>query len=56
MKVQHWGLAWVLTALSCAVGASAQASVLERVAGGGKLVIAYRESSVPFSYVDSQSG
>ena len=30
--------------------------MLERVAGGGKLVIAYRESSVPFSYVDSQSG
>ena len=31
MKVQHWVWAWVLTALSCAVGASAQASVLERV-------------------------
>jgi len=56
MKVQHWGLAWGLAALCCAVGASAQASVLERVAGGGKLVIAYRESSVPFSYIDSQSG
>ena len=56
MKIQHWGLAWGLAALCCAVGASAQASVLERVAGGGKLVIAYRESSVPFSYIDSQSG
>ena len=47
MKVQHWVWAWGLAALCCAVGASAQASVLERVAGGGKLVIAYRESSVP---------
>ena len=56
MKVQHWVWAWGLAALCCAVGASAQASVLERVAGGGKLVIAYRESSVPFSYIDSQSG
>ena len=56
MKVQHWGRAWGLAALCCAVAASAQASVLERVAGGGKLVIAYRESSVPFSYIDSQSG
>ena len=52
MKIQHWVWAWGLAA----VGASAQASVLERVAGGGKLVIAYRESSVPFSYIDSQSG
>ena len=43
MKVQHWVWAWGLAALCCAVGASAQTSVLERVAGGGKLVIAYRE-------------
>ena len=50
------GIGLGLAALCCAVGASAQASVLERVAGGGKLVIAYRESSVPFSYIDSQSG
>ena len=39
MKIQHWVWAWGLAALCCAVGASAQASVLERVAGGGKLVI-----------------
>ncbi len=33
--------------------ASAQAdTVLERVAAGGKLVIAHRESSVPFSFLD----
>jgi len=55
MKVQHWGLAWGIAALCCASAASAQ-GVLERVSGGGKLVIAHRESSVPFSYIDSQSG
>lgn len=31
-------------------------TVLERVAAGGTLVIAHRESSVPFSYVDPQTG
>lgn len=55
MKVQHWGLAWGVAALCCAASASA-APVLERIAAGGKLVIAHRESSVPFSYIDSQSG
>lgn len=57
MKVQHWGFACGLTAL-CAVwtAGAAQASVLERINAGGKLVIAHREASVPFSYVDSQSG
>ena len=55
MKVQHWGLAWGLVALCCASAASAQ-GVLERVSAGGKLVIAHRESSVPFSYIDSKSG
>lgn len=37
--------------LCCAMGAQA-AGVLDRVRGGGALVIAHRESSVPFSYVD----
>lgn len=55
MKVQHWGLAWGLAALCCASAASAQ-GVLERISGGGKLVIAHRESSVPFSYIDTQTG
>ncbi|EHL23978.1 ABC transporter periplasmic protein [Acidovorax sp. NO-1] len=36
--------------------ASAQASVLDRINAGGKLVIAHRESSVPFSYIDAKSG
>jgi ABC-type amino acid transport substrate-binding protein len=38
-----------LTALAATSGAQ---TVLERVAAGGKLVIAHRESSVPFSYLD----
>lgn len=56
MKVQHWGIAWGLAALCSAFAASSQASVLERISAGGKLVLAHRESSVPFSYIDTQSG
>lgn len=55
MKVQHWGFAWGLVALCCSCAVSAQ-GVLERISAGGKLVIAHRESSVPFSYIDSASG
>lgn len=55
MKHQHWGLVWCLVALCCASTASA-ATVLERISAGGKLVIAHRESAVPFSYVDAASG
>jgi ABC-type amino acid transport substrate-binding protein len=58
MKVRHWVWAWGMAALcgaSVASVASAQ-TVLEKVAAGGALVIAHRESSVPFSYVDSKSG
>ncbi|TAF83987.1 MAG: amino acid ABC transporter substrate-binding protein [Curvibacter sp.] len=46
----------LLLAFSLAAGVSGPlqaAGVLERVAGGGKLVIAHRESSIPFSYVDA---
>jgi ABC-type amino acid transport substrate-binding protein len=42
--------------LACAAGAWAQSdtsAVLERLRKGGALVIAHRESSVPFSYVDA---
>lgn len=39
-----------LLSWTCAAGA---ATVLERVAAGGKLVIAHRESSIPFSYLDA---
>lgn len=56
MKFQHWELARGVAVVCCALWVSAHASVLERVSAGGKMVIAYRESSVPFSYVDSRSG
>ena len=57
MRVQHWGFAWGLAALCAAwTAGAAQATVLERISAGGKLVIAHRESSVPFSYIDTQSG
>jgi glutamate/aspartate transport system substrate-binding protein len=42
----------VLALLGGAAACHAQ-GVLERVKGGGKLVIAHRESSIPFSYVDA---
>ncbi|WP_422844027.1 amino acid ABC transporter substrate-binding protein [Acidovorax sp. M2(2025)] len=56
MRVQHWGIVASLAASCCLAAPGAQASVLERIAAGGKLVLAYRESSVPFSYVDAQTG
>lgn len=55
MKVRHWGWACGLAALCSASVVSAQ-TVLEKVAAGGALVIAHRESSVPFSYIDTKSG
>ncbi|ASI69176.1 amino acid ABC transporter substrate-binding protein [Diaphorobacter nitroreducens] len=47
---QGWKALGAAVVLCCAVGAQAQ-GVLERVRGGGPLVLAHRESSVPFSYV-----
>ncbi|OJX31786.1 MAG: amino acid ABC transporter substrate-binding protein [Burkholderiales bacterium 68-12] len=41
----------VCLALLCSAAAPWAQTVLERIAAGGKLVVAYRESSVPFSYV-----
>lgn len=57
MKKMHWRVGFGFAAAALMLGAaSAQEGVLERVQGGGKLVIAHRESSVPFSYLDPQSG
>lgn len=42
---------WVLVVLACSLTATAE-TVLERVARGGKLVLAHRESSIPFSYLN----
>ncbi|MBI2769730.1 MAG: amino acid ABC transporter substrate-binding protein [Burkholderiales bacterium] len=52
MNAPRWGIALGLAALGWASAACAQQGVLERIKAGGKLVIAHRESSVPFSYID----
>lgn len=49
MKKMQAGLA---LALALSAGVAAADGVLERVAAGGKMVLAYRDSSVPFSYVE----
>jgi glutamate/aspartate transport system substrate-binding protein len=47
-------LARALGVVLCMAGAAAQADgVLQRVSSGGALVIAHRESSVPFSYLNA---
>ena len=56
MDAQRWGIAMALAMACCTGAVQAQQGVLERVKGGGKIVIAHRESSVPFSYVDPASG
>ena len=52
MIFRQWGIALGLWALSSV----STAGVLEKVSAGGTLVIAHRESSIPFSYIDSRSG
>jgi glutamate/aspartate transport system substrate-binding protein len=54
MRIGSWASALAVVWMGCVSSAQAQ-TVLERVAAGGKLVIAHRESSVPFSYIDSNT-
>lgn len=51
MITSRWVWLAALAALGWVCAASAE-TVLERVAAGGKLVVAHRESSIPFSYLD----
>ena len=55
MIFRQWGIALGALGLSALSGVSA-AGVLDKIQAGGALVIAYRESSVPFSYIDTRSG
>lgn len=55
LNAPRWGLLAACAALAWASAAQAQQGVLDRIKGGGKLVIAHRESSVPFSYVNPQT-
>lgn len=52
MKTIRWRLVLAF-GLASAVSATGAQTVLDRVAAGGKLVIAHRESSIPFSYLDA---
>ena len=54
MNALRWGFAGLVAMACCTATVQAQ-GVLDRVKGGGKIVIAHRESSVPFSYVDPVS-
>ena len=54
MNAPRWGIA-LAVAMACCTTAAQADGVLERVKAGGKIVIAHRESSVPFSYVDPVS-
>jgi len=51
MKVCFWRALFGLGLAALAATSGAQ-TVLERVTAGGNLVIAHRESSIPFSYLD----
>ncbi|EPD45334.1 MULTISPECIES: amino acid ABC transporter substrate-binding protein [Delftia] len=55
MIFRQWGIALGALGLSALSGVSA-AGVLDKIQAGGALVIAHRESSVPFSYIDTRSG
>lgn len=52
MKRLHWSGALAVALLGCCMSTALAQTVLERVAAGGKLVLAHRESSIPFSYLD----
>jgi len=49
-----WRWFCLLAFLGAGAGAAAEQGVLDRVKAGGHLVIAHRESSIPFSYFDAE--
>lgn len=55
MIFRQWSIALGALGLWALSGVSA-AGVLDKIQAGGALVIAHRESSVPFSYIDTRSG
>ena len=50
-SAQLWAAALAITCM--ASGVYAQQGLIERLKSGGKIIIAHRESSVPFSYLDA---
>lgn len=53
MKTAAWKTIFATAVLSWACLAAAQQPVIDRIKAGGSIVIAHRESSVPFSYLDA---
>jgi ABC-type amino acid transport substrate-binding protein len=53
MKSAFWQTIFAAAGLSWTCLAWAQQPVLDRIKAGGNIVIAHRESSVPFSYLDA---
>ena len=51
MKFKFFRSCLMASLVACTTAAGAE-TVLERISAGGKLVIAHRESSIPFSYLD----
>jgi ABC-type amino acid transport substrate-binding protein len=53
MKIPFCTVALIAATFYCASAAMAQPLVVDRVKAGGDIIIAHRESSVPFSYLDA---
>ncbi len=53
MKIPFCTSALIAATLLCSSAATAQPLVVDRVKAGGDIIIAHRESSVPFSYLDA---
>lgn len=56
MNAPRWGFAVAVAATLLGPSLASAEGVLDRVKAGGALVIAHRESSVPFSYIDTTTG
>lgn len=55
-RMRHAMLKIVVAALALAAsGSSVQAQTLDKVKGSGTITVAYRESSIPFSYLDDRA-
>lgn len=56
MNAPRWGLTVALLVTLFGAPLASAEGVLDRVKAGGALVLAHRESSVPFSYIDTATG
>lgn len=56
MNLLRWGFSLAIAAILLESTLASAEGVLDRVKAGGTLVIAHRESSIPFSYIDAATG